>query len=302
MDNKYILSCESTADIPYSHMVERDIPVIFYTYTIDETEYVDNMSRDPKALDDFYGFIADGKLPTTSQINYHKYYDYFDGLLQKGDVLHINFSSGLTPSVNNAIQAAKALKEKYPERKISVIDSYCACSGYGLLVDEAADRRDAGMSFEELEKWVLDNRSKMHHQFFSTDLTMFRRGGRVSGPAAAVGTLLGICPIMHLNELGRIIAYDKVKGKKKAIAKTVNDILSHADGGSSYSGKFYIAHSNCIEMAEATKEAIKQAMPNIDGDIKIFDIGTIIASHTGVGTVACFFFGEDRNECAKKGK
>lgn len=300
MDSKYILSCESTADLPYAHMQERDIPVIFYTYTIDGDEYVDNMGKDPAALEQFYAFIDNGKLPTTSQINYHKYYDYFDQLLQKGDVLHINFSSGLTPSVNNALEAANALRTKYPQRKISVIDSYCACSGYGLLVDEAADRRDSGMSFDELETWVLEYRMKMHHQFFSTDLTMFRRGGRVSGPAAAVGTLLGICPVMHLNEAGKIIAYDKAKGKKKAIAKTVSDIVSHAEGGNDYNGKFYLAHSNCMEMALATKAAIEESMPNINGGVQIFDIGTIIASHTGVGTVACFFFGEDRAECAKK--
>lgn len=217
MEHNFILSCESTVDMPYSYISGRDISVIFYTYTIDGDEYVDDMGRDPEALEKFYGFIADGKLPTTSQINYHKYYDYFDGLLAKGDVLHINFGSGMTPSVENAYAAQRELMKKYPDRKFAVIDSFCSCGGYGILVEDAANLRDAGKSFEEVEAWVNENRYKVHHQFFSTDLTMFKRGGRVSGPAAMVGTLLGICPIMNLDVTGHIIAYDKVKGKKKAI-------------------------------------------------------------------------------------
>ncbi len=302
MEKKYILSCESTVDMPYSYINGRGIPVLFYTYMIDGVEYCDDMGRDPNALNRFYSFLDDGKLPVTSQINYHRYYDFFDELLQKGDVLHINFGSGMTPSVNNAYEAQKALKEKYPDRKLIVIDSYCSCSGYGLLVDEAANRWDAGMEMDELAEWVKNNCMKVHHQILSTDLTMFRRGGRVSGPAAAVGTLLGICPIMHLNEAGKIIAYDKVKGKKKAIAKTVDEIIAVAENGADYNGRMYIANSNCMDLALAVKQAIQAKMPNISGDIEIFDIGTIIASHTGVGTVAVFFFGEDRSVLASKNK
>ena len=121
----------------------------------------------------------------------------------------------MTASVQNALLAAEALREKYPERKLIVIDSLCSSSGYGLLVDGAADLRDEGKSMDEITDWVLEKRKKVHHQFYSTELKFYRRSGRMSGAAAAIGTVLGICPIMRLDDKGRIIAYDKVRGKKK---------------------------------------------------------------------------------------
>lgn len=142
--------------------------------------------------------------------------DFFERLLQKGgDVLHIAFTSGQSCSVNNAYLAAAELKDKYPGQKLIVIDSLCSSSGYGLLVDYAADMRDAGEDIDTVAQWVLDNRNKVHHQFFSSDMTQFRRTGRVSGTAATVATVLNICPIMRLDDKGAIKAYSKVRGKKK---------------------------------------------------------------------------------------
>lgn len=294
MEQKFILSCESTVDLPYRDVAARNLPVIFYSYVVDGISYPDDMGRDPAALPNFYHFLEMGKLPTTSQINELQYEEFFEELLQQGDLLHISLGSGLTPSVNNAVKAAENLRAKYPERKIVVIDSLCGSSGYGLLVDEAADRRDSGNSLEEVVDWVLANRLKLHHQFFSTELKYFRRSGRVSGSAALLGTVLGICPIMRLDDKGRIIAYDKVRGKKKAVDTTVKTMLAHAQGGVNYSGRCYICHSNCIEEADALKVAIKKQFPKIHGEIRICDIGTIISSHSGPGTVAAFFFGDDR--------
>lgn len=294
MEQKFILSCESTVDLPYRDVAARNLPVIFYSYVVDGISYPDDMGRDPAALPNFYHFLEMGKLPTTSQINELQYEEFFEELLQQGDLLHISLGSGLTPSVNNAVKAAENLRAKYPKRKIVVIDSLCGSSGYGLLVDEAADRRDSGSSLEEVVHWVLANRLKLHHQFFSTELKYFRRSGRVSGSAALLGTVLGICPIMRLDDKGRIIAYDKVRGKKKAVDTTVKTMLAHAQGGENYNGRCYICHSNCIEEAEALKVAIKKQFPKIRGEIRICDIGTIISSHSGPGTVAAFFFGDDR--------
>ncbi len=294
MQSKFILSCESTVDVPYSYVNGRDIPVLFYSYSVDGREYQDDMGRDPDALPMFYRFLADGKIPSTSQLNVYKYEQFFEELLQKGDLLHIAFGSGMTPSVTNAITAADMLHEKYPERKIMVIDSFCSSSGYGMLVDEAADMRDSGCSMEEISQWVIENRKRVHHQFFSTDLKYFRRSGRVSGSAATLGSILNICPIMRLDDTGHIIAYDKVRGKKNAIRKTIQTMEVHADNGTKYSGKCWICHSDCPEEAEQTRAAIKEHFPNIKGDIKICDIGTIIASHCGPGTIAVFFFGDER--------
>lgn len=294
MKEKFILSCESTVDLPYTYISGRNIPVLFYSYSVDDQEFPDDMGRDPEALPRFYRFLEEGKIPSTSQINVFKYKEFFERLLQKGDVLHIAFGSGMTPSVNNAVEAAKMLREEYPERKITVIDSLCSSSGYGLLVDEAADMRDRGCSMEEVSQWVMETRQKIHHQFFSTDLKYYRRSGRMSGAAATVGAILSICPIMRLDDGGHIIAYDKVRGKKKAIQRTIQVMEEHAQNGLQYSGKCWICHSNCLAEAEETREAVREHFPNISGEIRICDIGTIIASHCGPGTVAIFFFGDDR--------
>ncbi len=294
MERKFILSCESTVDVPYSYMEGRDVPVLFYTYSVDGVEYVDDMGRDPEALPRFYRFLEEGKMPSTSQINTFKYYEFFEELLQKGDVLHVAFGTGMTPSVGNAYEAAEELRQKYPDRKLAVVDSLCSSSGYGLLVDTAADMRDAGKTLEETEKWLLDNRNTMHHQFFSTDLRHFRRSGRMSGAAATVAAILNICPIMRLDAAGKIIAYDKVRGRPAAVKRTVDTMEKFAQGGREYSGKCWICNSNCRENAEMLKEAIQERFPNIDGEIKICDIGTIIAAHCGPGTTAAFFYGAER--------
>lgn len=294
MEEKFFITCESTVDLPYAYISRRNIPVLFYSYSVDGQEFPDDMGRDPEALPRFYRFLEEGKIPSTSQINVFKYKEFFERLLQKGDVLHIAFGSGMTPSVNNAVEAANMLREEYPERKITVIDSLCSSSGYGLLVDEAADMRDRGCSMEEVSQWVMETRQKIHHQFFSTDLKYYRRSGRMSGAAATVGAILSICPIMRLDDGGHIIAYDKVRGKKKAIQRTIQVMEEHAQNGLQYSGKCWICHSNCLAEAEETREAVREHFPNISGEIRICDIGTIIASHCGPGTVAIFFFGDDR--------
>lgn len=294
MQAKFVLSCESTVDLPFSYVSERNIPVIFYSYTIDGKEYVDDMLRNPEALPQFYQFLEEDKLPSTSQINEFNYLNFFEQQLQHGDLLHIAFGSGMTQSVRNAELAADELREKYPERKIIVIDSLCSSSGYGMLVDYAADMRDKGCTMEEIERWVIDNRQNIHHQFFSTELKHYRRSGRMSGATAMVATVLGICPIMRLDDKGRIIAYGKVRGKNNAIKATVDAMEAHAQGGRNYTGKCFICHSQCIQDAEKTKAAILERFPHIQGDVRIVDIGTIIASHCGPGTVAIFFLGDER--------
>lgn len=295
MDRKFTLSCCSTVDLPYSYMESRDIPVLFYTYVVDGREYDDDMGRDPEALPRFYGFLREGKLPQTSQINVAAYTEFFEKLLDKGgDVLHIAFTSGQSGSVHNAFLAAEELKDRYPDQRLVVIDSLCSSSGYGLLVDYAADMRDEGKTLDEVAQWVLDNRNKVHHQFFSSDMTQFRRTGRVSGAAAAVATVLNICPIMRLDDKGAIKAYSKVRGKKKAVETTVDTMEQCARNGRDYDGKCFVCHSQCPEDARLVIEAVEERFPKLKGKIRLCDIGTIIGSHAGQGTVAVFFMGNER--------
>ena len=298
MERQFTLSCCSTVDLPYSYMADRDIPVLFYTYVVDGREYVDDMGRDPEALPRFYRFLEEGKLPQTSQINVGTYLTFFEKLLQKGDLLHIAFTSGQSGSVHNAMLAAKELQEKYPERKLIVIDSLCSSSGYGMLVDTVADLRDEGKSIEEAAQWVRENRNTVHHQFFSSNMTQFRRTGRVSGAAAMVATIMSICPIMRLDDAGAIKAYGKVRGKKKAVETTIEAMAKHAQGGENYDKRCYVCHSQCPEDAQMLIDGLEARFPRIKGKIRLCDIGTIIGSHSGPGTVAVFFYGDERPKMA----
>ena len=229
----FTLSCESTVDLPYAYVSGRDIRVLFYSYTVDGKMYDDDMGRNPDALPQFYRMLSE-HIPQTSQLNISQYIDYFEPLLEQGDVLHVAFGSGMSNSVNNAMQARNILMEKYPNRKLVVIDSYCSSSGYGLLV------------------------CRRGHQFYSTDLKYYRRSGRMSGPAATIASILNICPIMRLDWSGRIKAYDKVRGKKAALERTMTEMKAHAEGGLDYPGKCFVCHSNCLPEAEQTVAAIRE--------------------------------------------
>ena len=292
-ERQFILSCESTVDLPYAYVAGRDIPILFYTYIINGETFTDDMGRDPDSLPAFYRRLEAGALPSTAQLNASQYEAFLEPLLRQGDVLHVVLGTGMTGSYQSALLAAETLRERYPERKLVLVDSLCSSSGYGMLVDDVADLRDRGASIEEAAALAEEERGRIHHQFFSTDLKYFRRSGRVSGPAAAIATVLNIRPIMRLDDRGRIIAYDKVRGKKAAIARTVDTMERHAVGGRDYSGKCFICQSNCPETAEQTAQALRERFPKLP-PIRICDIGCIIAAHSGPGTVAVIFLGDPR--------
>ena len=294
MNLNFQLSCESTVDLPYEYVVKRNMSVIFYSYVIDGVEYEDNMERSVEARKKFYSLIEGGSLPSTSQINEYKYEEYFENLLKKGDVLHITLGTGMTPSYKNACKAAEVLKDKYPDRRLVIVDSLCSSGGYGLLVDYCADLRDEGKNIEEIKDWVESNCNKVHHQFFSTNLKYFRRSGRVSGPSAIVGSILKICPLMRLNQEGKIVAYDKVRLIKNAIKETVLTVVNNIQNGKEYDGKMFIYHSESIELAKELEKEIIEQIRNMNGRIKMLNIGNIIASHCGSGTVAVSFIGNER--------
>lgn len=293
---QFILTSESTLDLPYSYVNEREIDVLFYKYNVNGVDYVDDMVRNPNALKEFYERI-DLDMPTTSQANLADYLEFFEGIIEKAkgkDILHLVFGTGMTQSYNNAVLAKNILAEKYPNQRLELIDSLCSSAGFGMLVDSVADLRDQGKSFEEAIEWTLQNRLKVNHQIYTTTLDYLKRGGRVSGASAAIGSMLKICPLMKLDNEGKIIAYAKARGKKKAMLETVKAMIDLAEGSTNYDGKCFISHANCIEDANDLKSELEKNFPNLEGKIRIFDIGTIIASHTGPGTVALFFMGADR--------
>lgn len=294
MEQKFVLSCCSTADVSYDHMTRRQISVLHYTYAVDGVEYEDDMGRDGASLPRFYEWIRQGKQPSTSQISVGRYMEYFAELLKKGDILHLTFSSGMTGGVNNAFLAAQEVQENYPEHKIYLVDSLCGSSGYGMFADLVADLRDGGATAEEAYAWAMENRGKVHHHFFTGDMSYFRRTGRVSGSAAAVATVLNICPVMCLDDKGAIKAYGKVRGKKAAVKALADEMVAHAENGTDYAGPCVISHSMCPEDAQAMADAVEERFPHLKGKIAVNVIGPVVGSHTGIGTVALFFMGDER--------
>lgn len=292
----YILSCCSTADLSKEHFNARNISYICFHYFLDNQEYMDDLGES-MPFDVFYDRIAKGADTRTSQINISEYVDYFSKFLEQGlDVVHVSLSSGISGTVNSARNAALIVKERYPERQVYVVDSLAASSGYGLLMDAAADKRDEGLSAEELANWLNENRLKLHHWFFSTDLSTFVKGGRISKTSAVFGGLLEICPLLNVDVNGKLIPRSKVRTKKKVIQEIVKRMETYADNGLDYSGKCYISNSACLEDAQAVAALIEERFPKLNGKVEINSVGTTIGSHTGPGTVALFFWGEERKD------
>ena len=295
MEENFLLTCESTIDLPYSYTESRDIPVIFNTYTIDGKHFEDDMLRNTKALQKFYKYVELGMEPVATPINVSCYEDFFENQLLKGDILHISVGSGMFTSVDNAKQASERLMARYPGRRIVVIDSLCDSSGYGMLVDYAADMRDRGHTLEKTRETILDKCEKIHHQFFTSNLSYYRKSGDLFGTAcAAKKPVFNNYTLLRLDDRGRMVAYSKLRGKSNAIEKTIEAMELHAEGGISYNGKCFICHSECKEDAEALKKAVTERFPFINGDIQIFNMGMVTAAHCGPGTVAVFFFGDKR--------
>ena len=294
--NNYILSCCSTADLSKEHLESRNIKYICFHYFLDGKEYSDDLGQ-TMPFDKFYEAMVNGADTRTSQINAAEFEEYFESFLKEGkDVLHVSFSSGLSGTYNSARIAADELREKYPERKLVIVDSLAASAGYGLFMDMIADKRDAGTSIEELEAWIVETRLKIHHWFFATDLTFFVKGGRVSKAAGWFGTALKICPLLNVSYEGKLVPREKIRTKKKVIEAIYEKMVALADGGENYSGKCYMCHSACYEDARAVADLIEARFKNLNGKVLINNIGTVIGSHTGPGTVALFFVGEERKD------
>lgn len=293
MEN-YILSGCSVADLTLEHFKKRNIECLFYHFSVDDKEYVDDFGKS-LPFDKFYEALKNGAVTKTWQVNSTEFHDYFKQFLEKGlDVVHVTLSSGLSGAYNSALMAAKELENEYPNNKVYVVDSLGASSGYGMILDKMADLRDEGMSAKDLYEWVVEHRLNMHYWFFSTDLKFYIKGGRISKTSGMVGTLLGICPLLNMNAEGKLVPIQKIRTKRKVISEIVKRMEMHADNGLDYSEKCWICHSNCMEDALYLKSLVLEKFKNIKGEIEIFNIGTTIGSHSGPGTVAVFFWGDKR--------
>ena len=294
MAENYVLSCCSTADLTEEHFKARDISYICFHFELGGKSYMDDLGKSIP-FDEFYKRMEQGEDTKTSQINAEEFEQYFEPFLQEGkDILHVCLSSGISGVMNSACIARDILAEKYPDRKIYIVDSLAASAGYGLLMDRLADLRDDGMTIDELRDWAETNKLHLRHWFFSSDLTFFIKGGRVSKSAGTIGNLLNICPLLDVNSEGKLIPRFKIRGKRKVIREIVAKMEEDAENGLDYDGKCFISQSACYEDAKAVADLIEARFPNLNGKVVINNIGTTIGSHTGPGTVALFFWGSER--------
>ena len=292
--NNYIISGCSIADLSEKHFLKRDIKYVCFHYMLDGVDYMDDLGK-TMPLDQFYEAMVNGAETKTSQVSSTEFIEFFTPFLEEGkDIIHLCLSSGISGTYNSANVAKETLAEQYPDRKIYVIDSLAASAGAGLLLDKMADLRDEGYTIDELYEWVEENKLRVHHWFYSTDLTFFVKGGRVSKVSGWFGTILQICPLLNVDNNGKLIPREKIRTKPKVIQAIVNKMVEHADGGAEYEGKCYITHSGRFNDAKEVANLIMEKIPGTKGKIVINNIGTTIGSHTGPGTVAVFFWGSKR--------
>ena len=287
--NKFIIYADSACDIDNEILsgwgVKRcELSLMFND---SEKEYLNNEINPT----DFYNEMRQGKTAKTSAINTQKFIDVFEKELQDGkDVVYIAFSSGLSTTYNSGVAAAEELKEKYPERKVLVVDSLAASAGYGMLLYLSAKQKDAGATPEEIVKYVEDNRLKIAHWFTVADLVYLKRGGRVSPTVAFVGGVLGIKPILHVDNEGHLISMSKVKGRRASIAELAKKFGDGADKAAQQT--VYISHGDCIEDAEILSDILKKEY-GVKTEIITY-VGPVIGAHAGPGVLAIFFIANER--------
>ena len=294
MEN-YVISCCSTADLTKEHFTKRGISYICFHYELDGKQYRDDLGE-TMPFEEFYQAMQNGADTKTSQINAGEFEEYFEPFLKEGkDILHVTLSSGISGVLNSANIAKDILQERYPDRKIYIVDSLGASSGYGLLMDKLADLRDEGKNIDEVYEWVNANKLKLQSWFFSTDLTFFVKGGRISKTSGLVGNILNICPLLNIDRAGKLTVRQKIRTKRKATEAIVKQMEQYAEDGLDYSGNCYISQSACVEDAKAVAALIESRYPKLNGKVEINYVGTTIGSHTGPGTVALFFWGTERD-------
>ena len=272
MEN-YVISCCSTADLSKEHFDAIDVKYICFHFELDGKQYEDNLGVSIP-FDEFYSRMANGADTKTSQVNAEEFEEYFRSFLEQGlDILHVSLSSGISGVINSANIAKETLQEEFPDRKIYVVDSLAASSGYGLLMDKLSELRAQGKTIDEVR---------------------FIKGGRVTKTAGFIGSVLNICPLLNVDYEGKLIPRYKIRTKKKVIQAIVDRMEECAEDGLDYSGKCYISQSACYDDARAVADLIEAKFPKLNGKVEINHIGTTIGSHTGPGTVALFFWGKKR--------
>lgn len=285
-----IIITDSCSDLPLEYVKKRDLPILSFTFNYMGEDRKDDLGQ-TLSYTDFYNGIREGHMSTTSQVNSHTYVDFFRPYVELGKpIIYMCFSSALSGSYNNAVMARQMLLEEYPEASISIIDTLSASMGQGLLVHLALELRDQGFGYKEIIEWIENNKRRLAHWFTVDDLEHLRRGGRLSGAAAFIGSILSIKPILHVDSEGRLVPVSKVKGRKKSLKSLLEKMQETAVNPEQQT--IFISHGDAPEDANYLADMLRDQLGV--KNILINHIGPVIGSHSGPGTVALFFFATQR--------
>ena len=281
---------DSTADLPQEFIKQHDLGCMKLTCVIDDVVYGREVELAPK---DLFDRMRNGKMPTTSQINPDEAKAWFEEYYQTHkNILYLAFSSALSGTCESGQIAAKQMMEDHPDCKIIVIDTLCASLGEGLIVYKAIKMRSEGRSMEEVAEWVRANMLNMVHAVTVDDLHHLHRGGRVSKTSAVIGSLVQIKPMIHVDDSGRLVVMNKVRGRKKSLVALVDFMAEKVEGYHTDNDIVFIAHGDCLEDAEFVRDQVKERFGI--NEFMIDFIGPIIGTHTGPGVIALFFMGTSR--------
>lgn len=291
MPSNYVLATDSCCDLPYEIVKDLKLEVIPLSVEIDGNVYHNYPDERYIKTKDFYAMMRAKKVATTSLINVGEFLVFFEPFLKAGkDILYIGFSSALSGTVQSAKIAAEELKLTYPDRKILVVDSLSASMGQGLLVWYAQQQMASGKSIEDVAKWTEDNRLELCHLFTVDDLGTLRRGGRLSGTAALLGSLLKVKPVLHVSDEGKLVPIKKARGRRTSLQTIVDFMKEKIKNPASQT--VFISHGDDLADANYTKALIEEQLGV--KDFIIGQIGPVIGAHSGPGTIAVFFTGSKR--------
>lgn len=286
----YRIFTDATSDLPAQFAEQLGVTVLPMAFSMEEKEYFYVPGNSQMPIETFFAKMRQGASVTTVQINSFAFIEAFEPVLQAGeDILYIGFSTKLSGTVQSAHSAAEELADKYPQRKVIVIDSASASLGESLLVYYAA-RKQRELGLGELAAWVEENKLRFAHWFTVDDLVYLKRGGRISGATAAIATILNIKPVMHVDDEGYLVAVEKVQGRKKSLRALFDHMQKTVD--QSATDTVFIGHCDAREDAEFVASLVQEAYPEMV--LHIDHIGTSVGAHSGPGTIALFFVASER--------
>lgn len=286
----YLIATSSTCDIDRDWLDAHHVPMISYSFEIDGKVYKDDCREETRRT--FYTAMREGKLPNTSQINSYAYYEFFKDLIEDGDaVIFVDMDRAISNSYANSLTAADMIREEFPDAELYIMDTSCITMGLAFLIRKLVALKEAGASKEEVIAWCTENAKKIAHRFMVDDLQWLRKGGRLSNASAIVGSLLSIKPLIYLPEDGSLVAYEKVRGRKKAVRTLLESVIN--DVGEGEGMEFIVGHSDTPEEGEIWKQTVEEQFPKAKS-VDMMELGPTIGSHIGPGFLSIVYLAKER--------